>query len=193
LLEKFEKMSLKSLIENQIIMIDDHYRGANEWKNWDDQTKDIHIDKITYIKIEGKIQKIQIKVPINSSRPIKIINKRGKLNEIPHQISKEIKLAFEDKKRREAFLIDIIKVLKNFPTILENEKRVRKVLENLSKHFDLEWSGQIISIYTNEVLEYYAQLYFDKLGKEYFISVDKKRIEIGQKKGYSRFFKKTTL
>lgn len=183
-------MSLKNLIESQTIMIDDHLRGTNEKKNWDDQTKDIHIDKKTNRKIDGKRQSIHIRVPINSTRPIKIENNKGKLKEIPRQISREIKEAFEDKKTREAFINDVIETIENFPTILESEKRVQQVLENLSKHFDLDWSGEIISTYTNDALKYYAQLYFDKTGRQYFITVDKAKIEIGQNNGYARYFKR---
>lgn len=183
-------MSLKNLIENQTIMIDDHLRGTNEKKNWDDQTKDIHIDKKTNRKIGGVRQDIRIRVPINSSRPIKIENMKGQINEIPKKISKEIKEAFEDKETREAFVSDVIETLENFPTILKSEKRVQQVLKNLSKHFDLDWSGEIISTYTKDVLKYYAQLYLDKTGKQYFITVDKNKIEIGQNNGYARYFKK---
>ena len=44
-------MALKNLIENQIIIIDDHKRGAGEIKDFDNLENDIHIDKETNYKI----------------------------------------------------------------------------------------------------------------------------------------------
>ena len=69
-------MGLKSLIENQTIIIDDHKRGNREIKNWDDIQNDVHIDKKTNFRINGKKQNFRIRIPINSDRPIKIENTR---------------------------------------------------------------------------------------------------------------------
>ena len=63
-------MALKNLIENQIIIIDDHKRGAGEIKDFDNLENDIHIDKETNYKIDGKRQKLKIRVPVNSDNPI---------------------------------------------------------------------------------------------------------------------------
>ena len=43
-------MSIHTLIKNQTIMIDDHHWGVGEVKSWDDNSKDIHIDKKTQYK-----------------------------------------------------------------------------------------------------------------------------------------------
>ena len=87
-------MGLKRLIEDQTIIIDDHIRGNRELKNWDDPSVDVHIDKSTNSKINGEWQRVRIRVPINSNRPIKVENKKGKLEEIPRRLKKEIKDAF---------------------------------------------------------------------------------------------------
>lgn len=64
-------MSLKGLIDKQTIIIDDHKRGIGEIKNWDAPSSDVHIDKLTNFPIKGKRQKVRIRIPINSERPIK--------------------------------------------------------------------------------------------------------------------------
>ena len=46
-------MSIKKLIDNQIIIIDKHKRGSGEIKNWNDLANDVQIDKSTNFRIEG--------------------------------------------------------------------------------------------------------------------------------------------
>ena len=80
-------MALNGLIKKQTIIIDDHKRGSQEVKNWDDPSSDIHIDKTTNFPLDGKRQKVRIRIPINSDRPIIIENgKRLELNEIPKKL-----------------------------------------------------------------------------------------------------------
>ena len=69
-------MSLRSLIKKQIVTIDDHKRGCQEIKNWDDPNFDVHIDKVTQYTINGEKTAVRIKIPINSDRSITIVNKR---------------------------------------------------------------------------------------------------------------------
>ena len=68
-------MRLRSLIKNQVLSIDDHKWGCQEEKKWDFKHCDIHVDKRTNFPINGKIREVQIKIPINSNRPIGIKNK----------------------------------------------------------------------------------------------------------------------
>ena len=80
-------MKLRSLIKNQVLSIDDHKWGCQENKNWDIQHCDIHVDKKTNYPIKGKIREVQIKIPINSNRPIEITDKikgnKSNLDDIP--------------------------------------------------------------------------------------------------------------
>jgi len=178
-------MALKGLIDNQTIIIDDHKRGSGEVKNWDDQTADVHIDKTTNFPFKGERQEIRIRVPINSDRPLKIENaKKKKLDNIPGQLRREIQSAFEDKQKRENFIKDIIKHIKNFDTILENEKRVQQVLSNISTHFDLKWTNEKIATYSNDALALYTQKYTDDDGRQYFITIDNEKIKIGENNGF---------
>lgn len=174
-------MSLKGLIEKQTIIIDDHRRGANEVKSWDDRTADVHIDKITHFPVEGKKQNVRIKVPINSERPIRIEKgNKNVLDDIPGQLKREIQNAFKHKISRELFIADLIKHISNFPTILNSKDRAHKVVSNLSKHFGLKWSAEEIAQYTADALTTYTEKYVDEDGKKYFITIEKDKIKIGE-------------
>lgn len=180
-------MGLKSLIENQTIIIDDHKRGNREIKNWDDIQNDVHIDKKTNFRINGKKQNFRIRIPINSDRPIKIENTRkNTLADLPGRFQKEIREAFEDKVVREQFITDLISTLRNYHTVLDNEERVRQILKHLSRHFDLRWTEEKITTYRNDIQEVYTQTYRDDDGRVYFITLDRQKIKIGENNGYER-------
>ena len=98
-------MALDGLIKKQTIIIDDHKRGSQEVKNWDDPSCDIHIDKTTNFPLNGKIQKVRIRIPINSDRSITIENeKRQEVNKVPRKLYREINKALEDKQIRNNFI-----------------------------------------------------------------------------------------
>lgn len=180
-------MSLKNLIQDQIIIIDDHKRGSGEIKNFDNQQNDIHIDKQTNYPINGKIQKLKIRIPINSDKPIKVENKRKEID-IPSRLNKEIKEAFENKKTRESFIKDILETLKNYESTLNSEEKAIKVLERLSKHFNLDWDKETIKKYSDDVLLAYTQFYTDKKGRRFFIKLDNDKITIAENNGYAKQF-----
>lgn len=181
-------MSLKNLIKDQIIIIDDHKRGTGEIKNFDNPENDIHIDKETNFPINGKRQKLKIRIPINSDRPIKVESKRKTIN-IPSKLNREIKNAFKDKKIRESFIKDILKILKNYKSVLSTEENVIKVLEKLSNHFDLNWTAETIKKYRDDALISYTQLYKDNKERYFFIKLDNQKITIGENNGYTKQFK----
>lgn len=181
-------MSLKNLIKDQLIIIDDHKRGSQEIKSFDDSENDVHIHKETNFPVEGKKQKLQIRIPINSERPIKIENKRKQID-IPRKLNKEIKKAFENQKIRTDFIRDVIEILSNYESNLRSEEQVIKVLERLSKHFNLSWDNETIKRYQEEVLSAYTQFYTDNSGRRFFIKLDKQRITIGENNGYVKQFR----
>lgn len=180
-------MSIESLIHNQIIIIDDHKRGTGEIKNFDNPQNDVHIDKETSYPINGKRQKLKIRIPINSDKEIKVENKRKEID-IPSQLQKEIKKAFENQKKRERFIRDILETLKNYESALNSEEKATKVLERLSKHFKLDWDEETIKRYRDDVLLAYTQFYTDKKGRRFFIKLDKEKITIGENSGYAKQF-----
>lgn len=184
-------MALRELIKDQTIIIDDHKRGSREAKNWDDTRNDIHIDKTTNFPLNGRIQKVRIRIPINSERPISIENeKKQVVDEIPRKLRREISKAFENKESRTRFVKEIMDVLKDFDTILSNEQRANQVLTNISKHFDLDWPTETITNYAKDVLLSYTLVYTDDTGKEFFSKLDYEKIEFGQYSGYAKQLRK---
>jgi len=172
-------MSLKPLIKNQSIKIDDHKWGNREKKDWDNKNNDIHIHKNTKTKIDGKKSNLTIKIPINSDRPISIKNKTQRnRKKIPRKLNKEIQKAFKNKKVRKAFIKDLTDVLKNFSSILNNEVKVRDAMGKISKHFDLDWTTQNIREYMGDSLMSFTQFFIDSHNKQYFITINKKYIKI---------------
>ncbi|WZL88748.1 hypothetical protein VS868_14215 [Salinimicrobium sp. 3283s] len=164
-------MSLKNLITDQIIIIDDHKRGSREIKNFDNPENDVHIDKETNFPVDGKRQKVKIRIPINSDRPIKIENKKKPID-IPGKLRKEIKKAFENKQSRTEFIRDVMETLSNYESKLHSEEKVQVILKRLSKHFNLKWDDETIKKYKEEVLSTYTQFYTDDKGRKFFIKLD---------------------
>jgi len=174
---------LKSLLKKQTLSIDDHLWGAGEVKDWDGKEKDIHLEKETTYPIEGKIQCVIIKVPLNSERPIKIENKDTKKDiDIPRKLKEEIQAAFDDTKIRKNFINDLEKELKNYSSILSNEEKAHKALKNISKHFGLNWTERKSSMYDHENGKRirYTELYNDIDEKIYYITINKERIQLGE-------------
>jgi hypothetical protein len=182
-------MALKNLIEDQVIIIDDHKRGTGEIKNFDNPQNDVHIDKETNFKVDGKVQKVKIRVPINSDQPIKTESKRKEIP-IPRRLNKEIRKAFEDKATREAFIKDVLETLSEYESVLSSEQKATSILERLSKHFDLNWDNDTIKKYREDILSSYTQFYTDKQGKKFFVKLDRRKITIGENNGYAKQFKK---
>lgn len=184
-------MALNGLIKKQTIIIDDHKRGSQEVKNWDDPSSDIHIDKITNFPLDGKRQKVRIRIPINSDRPIKIENgKRQELNEIPKKLYREIRKALKNKQIRNCFISEIIDVLDNFETALSNEEKAKSILMRIAKHFGLDWPTETIINYAEDVLLAYTLVYQKNPKEEYFAKIDRHKIEIGQYCGYAKQLRK---
>ncbi len=173
-------MSLKELINGQDIMIDDHKRGAKEIKNWDSDD-DIHIDKTTQYKVEGKLQAVQIKIPLNSNKKISV-EAKTKINEVPRKLKKEIVKAFENKNQREYFIKDLLKILKNFESTIDNLDKVQEAMSRVAKHFDLNsWTEQEIKHDIGKTLKSVARLYKDEENNnEYYIIIDRERIRLGE-------------
>jgi len=174
-------MSIKALIKKQTIIIDDHNRGAGEVKSWDDKSKDIHIDKKTQYKIDGKIQEVRIRLPINSDRKLSIEVKTKGVKNVPRKLEKEIKDAFKDKSIRKLFVQDLILTLENYSSNFDSLDNTKNALKRISKHFELNWTDNTIIkeiVNTIEIVKVEA-LPTDNNGKKYYISIDRKRIKIG--------------
>jgi len=172
-------MSLKKLINNQTIDIDDHHWGSGEIKNWDDSSKDVHIHKRTERKIEGKHRKVDIRVPINSNNAIKITSDLKNLPEIPRTLKKEITEAFENQTIRENFIKDLVVILENYESNFDSLEKANETLKRISKHFSLNWTNNEIITYIGESIEEIEKILIDDKNHEYYISMNNKRIRIG--------------
>ena len=175
-------MALKDLIQNQTIIIDNHNWGTGKINDWDDDTQDIHFDKETHYPIGGKKQKVKIKVPLNSKRPVTFSNTIGKgIDVIPQKLKNEIKGAFSDERKRQFFIKDLIKTLENYPSIMSNSGKARDAILKLSEHFDLNLTGRDIKTYIGDYLESISQNFTDEESKKrYFIEFNRKNIIAGE-------------
>lgn len=179
-------MSLRPLINNQSLIIDDHKWGAKEEKNWDKSSTDVHIDKKTKYPIDGKKQDVRIRIPINSDRNISVEIKRDKNSEVPSRLRKEIIEAFENKKKRDAFIKELIPILENFSSNLDSLEKAESVLKRISKHFDLDWTSQKIENYIRGSLLELTQVYEDENRKQYYITLDRNKIKISDVDRWTR-------
>lgn len=181
-------MSLIKLIENQTIIIDDHNRGNQEVKTWDNPARDVHIDKTTNFKLGGVRQKVRIKIPLNSQREVTISDLRNKrVDEIPRKLKREIQEALENRQSRIEFVVDVLRNINNYQSALENREKLNQIFTSLSSHFELNWTGERIETYTGEALELYSEKYRDQMNKLYFITMDQSKLKIGRLNGYGRY------
>jgi len=174
-------MSIKALIKNQTIMIDDHHRGAGEEKNWDDEGKDIHIDKKPQYKINGKIQEVRIRLPINSDRELSIEAKTNGVRKVPEKLKKEIKKAFKDTKIRNRFIRDLRDILENFSSTLDNHEKIEDTMSRFSNHFKLNWTGESITTYIDDVIKKIGsieRIYTDNENNPYYFLINRQKIQI---------------
>ena len=162
-------------------MIDDHHWGAGEIKNWDDESKDIHIDKKTQYKIDGKIQEVRIRLPINSDRKLSIEAKTTGVNKVPSKLNKEIKRAFENTKIRQSFVRDLREILDNFSSTLDNYEKIEDTMNRLSKHFALNWTREEVITYIDDVIEKRGsieRIYTDNKNNPYYFLINRQKIQI---------------
>lgn len=181
-------MSLKPLIDNQSIRVDDHARGAGEQKDFYDIRKDVHIHKITNF---GK-HNIDIRIPINSDRVLQVsIDNEKKNSDIPAKLRKEIHEALSNESKLNVFMDDILTTIQKFGVPLEDEETAKKVLERLSKHFDLRLTIGKKSIYNKDGdLISYAQKFTDVENKKYYSYISSHKWEIGRINGRKRIWGK---
>lgn len=164
-------MSLKPLIKDQTIRIDDHLQNGRVPHRWDDD-RDIHIDKTTN---NGK-DKVRIKIPLNSDREIIIISrKEGQIDRIPKKIRREITKTLSDKKGREEFVDSVLDVVQGFGANIENREQARQIIDRISKHFGK--SKKLIDEYIDQK---YIQIREDKYCNLFFYRLSNKDLTIGQ-------------
>jgi hypothetical protein len=182
-------MSLQALIKEQFIIIDNgHQRGTNLPIEW--EKRDIHIDKHTNFKINGKLQRFTIKLPINSDRRYTIMGMRN-THEIPKRVRKEVEKALEDVQTRASFVEDLVVRLKEASLHGIGEK-AEETLERLAKHFELHWTNEEIKRYIGGTLVSVTRIYKNEDNKEFYEKITKPKnsekatLEIGENSGYAK-------
>lgn len=171
-------MSLKPLIKNQRITIDDHHWGAGEIKQLDNILKDVHLEKK---QLKGKYADVKIKIPINSHRDLTI--ESGNSKDIPERLIKEIRDALNNYEYLLPFIADLSYVLRKYQSIFSNRQKVVNALKRISKHFDLNWPDDEIEVHYKQSQkikkkERYLKKVTDNTGKSFNIIMDEKRITI---------------
>ena len=163
-------MSLKPLIKDQTIRIDDHLQDGRIPHRWDGD-RDIHIDKTTN---NGK-DKVRIKIPLNSDREITVINAKEEIDGIPRKIQKEITKALSNKKIREEFVDSVLEVVQRFGANIENKEHAKQIVNRISKHF-----GESRILIDEYIDQKYIQIREDKYCNLFFYRLSNNDLTIGQ-------------
>jgi hypothetical protein len=180
-------MSLKPILDRQIIKVDNHQWGTNLPNDWKDKNQDVHIDKTTKnYKLEGKPLTVRIKIPINSDRPITCLINGKKSNNIPQGLLNEIQSILSDKQARQPFVDDLVDTIKNYDKIMATKENASKALNRLAKHFELEWTEDEITTYLNNKLKAITHIFRDNASKQYFINFNQQNIKLGEIDPWSR-------
>lgn len=144
-------MEIQGLLHKQKIVIDHHQRGSGTPNDWDDSSKEVHIDK--FIK-HGK-DSFKIKVPINSNNPITIDRKDGQ--DVPEWLKREICETFKDDKIRSSFVDGICKATSAYNSKhLTSEQRAKQAIGYVRKAFGLPTPRYV---FKNEIKNFFAGLY----------------------------------
>jgi hypothetical protein len=180
-------MSLQPLITGQVLKIDNnHQRGTNTPVDWG--KGDIHIDKHTNFKVNGKLQRLIIKLPIDSDRKCTITGKHN-THEIPRKIRKEVEEALGDANIRAPFVRSLIECLKE-ASLHGIEEKAGEALDHLAKHFELHWTGEEIKRYIDDALVSLTRVYKNK--NEFYEKITKQKnsekvtFEIGENSGRAK-------
>lgn len=174
-------MSLNPLIKGQTIRIDAHQRGTTSIDEWDNRTTDIHMDKRTNTKLDGKPVEAILRIPLNSEREVSCVVKKVQNSATAKRISKEVHRAFSDTKVRRDFIYDLLDCLDNYPSKFTSTQKAERALQKLADHFGLtEKLLKQVIIDCAEKIEGIKLRYIGEDGKTYFITGNKDEIIVGQ-------------
>ena len=176
---------MKKLIENQELRIDNHKR--NEPNDWDTNSDDVHLHKITQVKFNGKPVTVDLKLPLNSDREPTFKIKNCKENNLKDKLTKEINDALSDITKREKFTEELINILKGYKSQWSDREKAKVAVTRLAKHLDLD--ENIVSEMTTYIdgkLLSYTALLSDKNKRVYFMTFNEKDIRIGEVNRFSK-------
>lgn len=144
---------MREIIPNQSIRIDNHRRGGGGIDYYDDPANDIHLDKTVY---DGRKKNgiYHIRVPLNSDRPV-TINRDANLD-LPRHIEREIQRAFDDQRKRERFVEELMGILEQYPILEANDNenddfdRIYYAMRRIADCFDLGWNDELVEKYVRQ-------------------------------------------
>ena len=170
---------IKSLVSDQKVYVEPH--GHSEIKTFFDPKYDFHLHKQTKRKINGKYVTVDIRIPLNSSREIRISCGGTKRSDIPRRLKKEINCALSDEIVRTRLIDDLKEVLKGYPEDFNNVEVLKQCVSRIGKAFgfnDLEQNLNIVfSRSTNRVHKFVAE-FPDEGNHIYNITLTKNRFSI---------------
>lgn len=178
-------MSLVNLIKDQVIKIDDHLWGTKEPKSFNGKNKDVHLDKRTNFKMDGKLQKVIIKVSLNNDRKISVSVNNKKTGEIPKKLLNEIQnTLMKDDRLTRTFFEDVAQIIGNYESLLTDEKKCIDVFDRIAKNFGLTKTGSEIFDSGSLFQESFTHTKYPQ--NTFLIKMNKKSIKIGEKSGNFR-------
>jgi hypothetical protein len=172
---------LRPLINDQKIQVDGHQRGARETNDWDLANHDIHIHKRTHTKLFGKPVDVDIKIPLNSDRPITYTIDKKASAIAQRRLHKEITKILTAEKEFQGFTDDLIEVLKNYSSKMSSKNKALIAAKRLAGHFGLlnEERQNAIVKYIDGKFDSIVVPYLSAEG-EYFVQLDQQAITIGE-------------
>ena len=138
---------LRPLIEHgQKLMIDAHGK-EKVIREFGDTRYDIHLHKKTPYKSGGKRIEVNIRLSLNSDRPVKITDSSKNKIVLPPALEEEIIEVFEDIELRDRFIKELFEVLENYYHYIVDKDSARDILRRISSYFGLDWSDYIVQFY----------------------------------------------
>lgn len=169
-------MGLRKLIEKQSIRIDPHQLGSNIPNDWTSSSLDIHIDKTTNTRINGKKRKVRIRIPLNTNRKIRIESLNNNIiDRIPPVLRKEIEEVFNDMAARDKFMKSLIFEIVKYDNILDDEVLIERLIRKFADCFELQWNETEIIKQRDKYNKY-----FYEEARRYYISLGAEEIKIGE-------------
>lgn len=135
-------MKLSPLINNQDVFIDAHGH-EKEGISFSDERYDIHLHKKTKYRIEGKVQEVNIRIPLNSNRSVTVTNAQNKDLDVPRKLLKEVHAVFEeDIDLRTNFVKEMKSILENYYNVFWDKELAKNIFKKIGSFFNLNWDDE---------------------------------------------------
>ena len=174
-------MVISALLKGEFITVDNHHENLPfEW----DSKQDIHLDKKSKTKYNGKPVAVSVKVSLNTDRGINIVPDKHLSDKnqrrVREKMEQELREAFEDPKNRERvklFVRDTLHFIVDISGRKDpKEEYVRDAFNRIMRFFGLaEPTGELL---VNEANNYFQKY---KIGNHFFyIASESNTIEMSE-------------